>query len=173
MSPTTAAVVPLATPAISSLTPSSGPTSGGNDVVIAGTGLSAVLSVHFGSSTATFAEVPSTRLNVIAPPGSGTVSVNVTTVSGTSNSLSYIYFPPPTLTSLSVTSGPSSGGNSVTLTGTNLSAATSVRFGPSSATFTVVSSTQIIATAPPGTGTTTPGGTSAGVGYTYVASPGS
>lgn len=69
--------------------------------------------------------------------------------------------PAPTLTSLS----PSSGGvgTTVTLTGTNLTGATGVTFNQVSATFTVVSATQITATVPAGAssgtvGVTTPGG---------------
>ena len=58
-------------------------------------------------------------------------------------------FPAPTITSLSRTSGPASGGNTVTITGTALSTAQHVRFGTTTAeAFTVRSSTQILATAP-------------------------
>lgn len=70
--------------------------------------------------------------------------------------------PAPTLTSLS----PSSGGvgTTVTLTGTNLTGATSVTFNQVSATFTVASATQITTTVPSGAtsgylSVTTPGGT--------------
>ncbi|HLG91434.1 MAG TPA: IPT/TIG domain-containing protein [Acidimicrobiales bacterium] len=74
----------------------------------------------------------------------------------------------PTVSSISPTSGPTSGGTTVTITGTNLSGASAVSFGSTAATsFTVNSSTQITATSPPEpAGTvdvtvTTPGGTSA------------
>ncbi|RYE15079.1 MAG: hypothetical protein EOP51_27285, partial [Sphingobacteriales bacterium] len=73
----------------------------------------------------------------------------------------------PTVTALSPTGGPTGGGTSVTITGTNFSGATAVTFGATAATgFTVNSATQITATAPAGTGTvdvriTTAGGTSA------------
>ncbi|NTE18876.1 hypothetical protein G6M26_10130, partial [Agrobacterium tumefaciens] len=86
----------------------------------------------------------------------------------------------PTVTALSPTSGPTGGGTSVTITGTNFSGATAVTFGATAATgFTVNSATQITATAPAGTGTvdvriTTTGGTSAisaSDQFTYVAAP--
>ncbi|QXU40125.1 MBG domain-containing protein [Pedobacter sp. D749] len=86
----------------------------------------------------------------------------------------------PTVTALSPTSGPTGGGTSVTITGTNFSGTTAVTFGATSATgFTVNSATQITATAPAGTGTvdvriTTTGGTSATSAsdqFTYVAAP--
>ncbi|RZM11631.1 MAG: hypothetical protein EOO88_46625, partial [Pedobacter sp.] len=61
---------------------------------------------------------------------------------------------PPTVTALSPTSGPTGGGTSVTIMGTNFTGATAVTFGATAATgFTVNSATQITATAPAGTGT--------------------
>ncbi|MEH3114781.1 MBG domain-containing protein [Pedobacter terrae] len=86
----------------------------------------------------------------------------------------------PTVTALSPTSGPTGGGTSVTITGTNFSGTTAVTFGATAATgFTVNSATQITATAPAGTGTvdvriTTTGGTSATSAsdqFTYIAAP--
>jgi len=86
----------------------------------------------------------------------------------------------PTVTALSPTSGPTSGGTSVSITGTNFSGVTAVTFGATAATgFTVNSATQITATAPAGTGTvdvriTTAGGTSttsASDQFTYIAVP--
>jgi outer membrane protein assembly factor BamB len=83
----------------------------------------------------------------------------------------------PVVSGISPSSGPAAGGTSVTITGTNLSGATAVKFGSTLAgAFTVVSATQVTATAPAGTGTvdvtvSTSGGTSAtGANdkYTYV-----
>ena len=86
--------------------------------------------------------------------------------SGTS--ASFFPLPAPTVTSISPASGPVTGGTSVTITGTNLSGASAVRFGTTASSgVTVNSATSITATAPAGTaGTvdvtvTTPGGTSA------------
>jgi len=56
---------------------------------------------------------------------------------------------PPTVTSISPTAGPGTGGTSVTITGTNFSGATAVTFGATAATgFTVNSTTKITATSP-------------------------
>ena len=87
----------------------------------------------------------------------------------------------PTVTSISPTAGPTAGGTTVTIAGTNFTGATAVSFGGTAATtFTVNSATQITATAPArAAGTvditvTTPGGTSAANAadrYTYVAAP--
>src|SRR6516162_3151416 len=72
---------------------------------------------------------------------------------------------PPAVTNVSPNTGPTSGGTNVTITGTNFSGATAVRFGSNAAgSFTVNSATQITATSPAGSGTvdvtvTTEGGT--------------
>ena len=84
---------------------------------------------------------------------------------------------PPTVTSISPTSGPQAGGTSVTITGTNLTGATGVKFGTAAATGVVVNSaTSVTAISPAGTGTvnvtvTTPNGTSTGTAgqFTYNA----
>jgi hypothetical protein len=85
--------------------------------------------------------------------------------------------PTPTVISVSPTSGPAAGGNSVTITGANLSNATGVSFGGTPATgLTNNTATSITVTAPPQAAgqvdvtVTTAGGTSAtGAGdkYTY------
>ncbi|MGA2257482.1 MAG: IPT/TIG domain-containing protein, partial [Thermoguttaceae bacterium] len=61
----------------------------------------------------------------------------------------------PSVLSVSPSSGPSTGGTTVTITGTDLAGATAVDFGTTPATsFTVNSAgTQITATSPAGTGT--------------------
>jgi IPT/TIG domain len=59
--------------------------------------------------------------------------------------------PAPAVTGVSPASGPTAGGNTVTITGTGFTNASAVSFGPAAATsFTVSSDTQITATAPPG-----------------------
>ena len=74
---------------------------------------------------------------------------------------------PPTITKISPKRGSTAGGTSVTITGTNLTGATEVKFGANKGTGVMVtSSTSITVTSPAGTGTvhvtvTTPGGTSA------------
>ncbi|MFF3953162.1 IPT/TIG domain-containing protein [Streptomyces sp. NPDC001890] len=83
----------------------------------------------------------------------------------------------PTISSLTPTQGPVEGRNTVTLTGTGLTGATSVRFGTTAAAFITVSDAQVTAIAPAAPAgplsvtITTAGGTSAGISYTYVAAP--
>lgn len=174
-----------AVPVISSLSPNSGPTAGGNSVTITGKAFSGVASsggVAFGSNGATYTVNSDTQITATAPPGSGTVNVAVTSPQGTnanSGSNAYTYVPPPTVTAISPTTGPTAGGTTVIITGTDLTDATSVTFGATAAIFTVDSSTQITVTSPAGTGTvdvrvTTSGGTSsisASDQFTYVSPP--
>ncbi len=88
----------------------------------------------------------------------------------------------PTISNISPRSGPTSGGTSVTITGTGFSGTTAVRFGATNATnVTVYSATQITATSPAGAGAgtvdvtvTTPAGisaTSAADQFTYAGAP--
>ncbi|ADI09475.1 cell surface receptor IPT/TIG domain protein [Streptomyces bingchenggensis BCW-1] len=77
---------------------------------------------------------------------------------------------------ISPNSGPASGGNTVTITGVNLGGATSVRFGTKSAAITSNTPTQVVVTAPSGSGAvnvtvTTPGGNSNPLKYYYVGLP--
>jgi len=72
---------------------------------------------------------------------------------------------PPTVAGVSPDAGLESGTTTVTITGTELTGATNVQFGFTSAVFEVTSPTSITAISPAGTGTvpvtvTTPGGTS-------------
>ena len=83
----------------------------------------------------------------------------------------------PTLTAISPSSGPAAGQNTVTITGTDLAGASTVDFGALATPATVIDSTEVIATAPAGSGAvdvtvTTPFGTTAtfpGDVYAYAA----
>ena len=153
-------------------------------MTVTGTNLSGA-SVAFGSSAATGVVVNAggTSLTANSPAGTGTVDVIATTPGGpsaTSSADHFTYVPAPTVTGVSPGAGPSAGGTTVTVTGTNLTAAT-VAFGPSAATGVVINAggTSLTATSPAGSGTvdvtaTTAGGTSATSSadhFTYVPAP--
>ncbi|WBP91301.1 IPT/TIG domain-containing protein [Kitasatospora cathayae] len=174
--------VAASVPSLSSLGPASGPTSGGNTVTLNGTSLSGATSVMFGANPATILTDTGTQITVVAPAGPpSSVGVTVTTVAGTSNPLPYFYLAAPTVSDLSSHLGPATGGNTVTVFGSNLTLTSAVTFGGSPATnIHVISDNQLTVTAPAGLGTvvvtvTTPGGTSsAATGnpyYTFLAAP--
>ncbi|PBC69736.1 IPT/TIG domain-containing protein [Streptomyces sp. TLI_235] len=166
----------LNAPTLTAVTPSQGP---GGSVVLTGTNLLAASGVSFGGTPAvSFSVISSTQISALAPTGSGTVAITVTTPGGTSNGVPFTYVPSPSLNAVTPIQGPTAGGAQVTLTGTNLTSVTAVAFGTSPATsFTVVSATQITAVAPPGTAgpvqvsVTSPGGTSGGLAYYYTSAP--
>jgi alpha-tubulin suppressor-like RCC1 family protein len=159
-------------PTVTHIAPESGASAGGTPVTITGLELEGATAVKFGSTSARSFTVQSpTSITAVAPPGTGTVYVTVSTAAGTSavnRSVHFSYLPAPLVKRLSPDNGTAGGGTSVTIAGTNLSGATAVMFGstPASA-FTVVSSTSITAVSPVGAPgavdvtVTTPVGTSA------------
>jgi subtilase family serine protease len=70
---------------ISSLSPRSGPGRGGNRVTIHGSNFVGTLTVHFGSRTARIVSHSATKLVVVAPRGSGRVTVKVSAAGGRSS----------------------------------------------------------------------------------------
>jgi hypothetical protein len=75
----------MADPAITSIAPTGGSADGGAAVVITGTDLGTPTAVAFGSEAATsFAGASDTQVFAVAPAGTGTVHVTVTTGEGTS-----------------------------------------------------------------------------------------
>ncbi len=172
-------------PTVSSVSPSAGATAGDTQVTITGTNLSGTTEVDFGTGhPANVTTDTSARIVVTSPSGSaGTADVTVTTPGGTSATSAadqFTYVAPPTVSSISPSAGPTAGGTSVTITGTNLSGATAIRFGTVLAKINkILSATSISVTSPKGSGTvdltvTTVGGTSAkstADHFTYVPQP--
>ncbi|WP_345718612.1 IPT/TIG domain-containing protein [Kineosporia mesophila] len=174
-----------AQPAVSGISPTRGPEAGGTSVTVTGTGFLGTTDVKFGTTSATSYTITSpTSITAVAPAGTGTTDVRVINPAGTSANTAaddYTYVPRPVITAVAPVRGPTAGGTTVTVTGTNLTAATAVSFGGTAATsFTVDSATQITAVAPAGSAgqidvrVTTGGGQSTVVTadrYTYVAVP--
>ncbi|MFC4034192.1 IPT/TIG domain-containing protein [Streptomyces polygonati] len=161
------------------ISPNQGSTGGGTTVTITGTNLTGTSAVHFGAKLATaVTNVSPTQVTAVSPSGSGTVGVTVTTPGGTSNPISFFYVGAPFKSGLSSSSGSTAGGNTITISGTGLSTATSVAFGANSAVPTVVSDSLIsvvvpagAAAGPVGVSVTTAGGTNNGLSYTYIDVP--
>ncbi|PZU30208.1 MAG: hypothetical protein DI584_00320 [Stenotrophomonas sp.] len=180
----------VAPPTVTSVSPAGGPTGGGTSVVITGTGFAAVLptgAVKFGATNATYTRNSNTQITATSPANSaGTYDITVTSTSGTSATSAadqFTYAAAPTVTSVSPTAGPTGGGTTVNITGTGFATVPptgAVKFGATNATYTIISNTQIVATAPANSaGTydirvTSVGGTSATSAadqFTYVAVP--
>jgi hypothetical protein len=159
-------------PSVLAVSPDGGPVAGGTAVTIIGTGLAPDEIVKFGGTLAAGWTVDSgTQITAVSPAGSaGAVNVTVTTGQGTSatSSADLFTYGAPTVSGLSPSTGPTSGGTSVTITGSDFTPDSSVYFGLVQATsVTVSSSTSIVAVSPAaGAGlvtvsVVTPGGQSA------------
>ena len=141
-------------PAVASVSPKLGSHAGGTTVTITGANLSGASAVKFGANAAaSFTVNSATSVTAVAPAGTGTVDVTVTTEAGTSPAVAadrFSYQNAPSVSKLSLKSGPAAGGSSVTITGTEFAAVSSVSFGTTPATeFTVNSATSITVIAPP------------------------
>ena len=128
-----------------------------------------LLTVYYALATK-YSSVPSNPVHHVSP--TSTIQPSPTPTAAT--------LIPPTISGIRPASGPTVGGTSVIIRGTDLIQATSVSFGETKVThFTIDSDTQITATSPAGTGTvyvtvTTPAGTSAISKvdrFTYIAPP--
>jgi len=144
-------------PEVTGVIPNLGPLTGGTSVAISGADLTGATAVKFGATEATSFTVNSaTSITAVAPAGSGTVDVTVTTPDGTSPSHTsdrFTYVPPPQVTKLSPKTGSAAGGTSVMITGSNFTGVTAVKFGSvEAAHVTVNSSTSITAVTPAETG---------------------
>jgi hypothetical protein len=180
-------------PVVASVTPGSGPTTGGTLVTITGSGFAGASNVSFGAVPATtFTVISGTEINAVSP-AQPTASVwdvfVITPTGGASTALSadrftYVAAPPvtttttppvttitpPAVTKVFPRSGPTKGGTRLKITGTGFSGATRVMFGTIPAKrFTIVSSTEVTAVSPPQAASvrnirvTTAGGTSSTV----------
>ena len=165
-------VITYAVPAaVTSVSPSAGPTSGGASVTIKGTAFSGATAVNFGSVAATSFTVDSnTQITATSPAeNAGTVDVTVTTPAGTSPAGPgdrFRFAARPVVTSLDPSFGPNAGGSQLTINGSGFTGATGVSFGTAQATsFRADSDSKITAVTPAGSGAvavtvTTPGGSS-------------
>jgi IPT/TIG domain len=143
-------------PAVTNVQPNAGPLAGGTSVAISGSGFTGATAVDFGNgqSAAQFTVNSDSSITATSPPGSGTVSITVTTTGGTSASggsaEEFTYAAAPGVTGVSPNTGPLKGGTSVTISGTGFTGATKVMFGSTAATsFKVNSDAQITASSPP------------------------
>ncbi|MGH9562456.1 MAG: IPT/TIG domain-containing protein, partial [Terracidiphilus sp.] len=166
----------LVPPAISSISPASGPV--GAAVTITGTNFGSTQgSVTFNGTAATISSWTNTAIVAFVPAGATTGNVVVTVGGMASNSFAFTVLPTPSISSLSPTSGVA--GTSVTITGTNFGSSqgsSTVKFNGTAASVSSWSNTSIVAAVPSGTSTgsvvvTVSGVASNGVTFTVPLSP--
>ncbi len=162
-------------PSVLSFSPGTGPV--GTVVTVTGANFSGVTGVRLGQTNVpAFTVASATSLNFTVPAGAVTSRIRVFAAGGLQQSATdFVVIPAPTITAFSPVSG--SPGSQVLLTGTHLTGATTVRFGGiSTAVFSVVSATSLLATVPVGAvsgvlSVTTPGGTATSAGSFTVTVP--
>jgi hypothetical protein len=141
-------------PTVTGRTPTAGTANGGTPVTITGTSFTGATAVKFGGTAATSYTVDSdTQITAVSPAhAAGVVDIVVSAAgdSATSSADQFTYVGGrPVVTSVSPTAGPTAGGTTVTVTGSNFNGASGVSFGSTAATaFTVNSDTSITATSP-------------------------
>jgi hypothetical protein len=140
-------------PAISSVSPASGRSSGGLTVLVSGTNFQSGAVVDFdGTNASSTTFNSSTAVSAVTPAhAAGTVTVTVRNSDGGAGSKTgaYTFVDPPAVTGpLSPSSGSVTGGTVVTITGTGFQSGATVTFGGSAATNVAVTSTSITATTP-------------------------
>ncbi|WP_035880604.1 IPT/TIG domain-containing protein, partial [Cryobacterium sp. MLB-32] len=139
-------------PTATSLTPSTGPETGGTPVTIDGSGFTGATDVTVDGVSVPFVVVNDTTVTFTVPAHlPGAVPVVVTGPGGASAPLDFTFtdVPDPVITGLVPDHGPVAGGTSVVLTGTGFLGATAVTFnGTFAPTVTVDSDTQITVTTP-------------------------
>jgi hypothetical protein len=151
---------PPPTPMVASVTPNSGPLSGGTEVTINGQNFVSGCTVRFGGiDSAQVGFLSSNQITAITPAQTapGAVNVRVVNASGQAgvlqNAFQYVQPPPtpaPMIASVTPASGPLAGGTSVVINGQNFVAGCQVKFGTVNAPQVAFNnSNQITATAPP------------------------
>ena len=143
-----------AAPTISLVSPNSGTTAGGTSVTITGTGFQSGATVTFGGTASPLVSFHSaTQLTALTPARSaGLVNVVVTNPDAQSakaiNAFTFAV-PSPAVNAVTPTSGPITGGTTVSLNGTDFQNGATVTFDGIPATgVTFINSTQIMAVTP-------------------------
>lgn len=135
-------------PTFTSLSVTAGPLTGGTTTVITGTNLESATAVTVGGTAATRGANTSTSLTITTPSRTaGAKDIVITTAGGTVTATgAFTYVTAPTISSLSVTSGSTSGGTVSIISGTNMSNTTAVTVGGIPATFETNTATAITIT---------------------------
>jgi hypothetical protein len=136
------------TPTISSFSPAGGPV--GTVVTITGTHLAGTTAVKFNGKAGTSVSATSdTSVTATVPTGATSGTIVLTAPGGTAtSSTSFVVILPPTVSGFTPQKGPV--GTLVSITGTNLTYVSAVKFAGMAATFTIVSDVLIKATVPAG-----------------------
>ena len=166
-----------APPTISALSPDNGPVSGGTPITITGTGFVPGPEILIDGRTVTDIVVVSvTQITANAPAsvtGTGAKAVKLTNPDGQNIAGSFTYNPLPTLSPVSPNNGRVTGGNAITVTGTNFVSGATVKIDNAAASnVTFISAAELHATTPAGSSTGAKGVTVTNPDNGFIVLPG-
>lgn len=168
---------------IGDISPPQGPVTGGTLVTITGTNLSHNPSITIGGQSATnLVIVSDSMLRANAPSGAvGAQTVVVTTIGGSATRVAgFTYIPAPIIGGVSPSQGPLGGNTEITITGSNLTGASSVTIGglpangitPVNSTTLKARTPQVQTAGPRNVAVTTVGGTATAINaFEYLGAP--
>jgi MYXO-CTERM domain-containing protein len=144
----------FAAPEVTQVTPASAPTSGGFPITLNGSNFGVAPTVTVGGQDCPVDPAVSGHGLLVCevPPGEGAEAVGVVNAAGQIAAFSFGY-DPPSITSISPSSGPTRGGYVITLNGSNFSSTSSVTIGSSSCPVLSADSVEVRCEAPEGEGT--------------------
>jgi hypothetical protein len=172
------------TPTVTSVIPNKGPSSGGTNITINGTGFQSPATVVIGQGNGTTGAIAATNVEVIAPDTeiratagggarAGTFSVFVTTqgvTTAASNAAHFSYT--PTVTSVSPNTGPTSGGTTITIMGSGFQSPATVVIGQRNGSTGAIAATNVDVISKSEITATTGGGATAGTFSVFVTTQG-
>lgn len=139
-------------PLLASVSPTSGPTTGGTLITLIGANFGLSGSATLGSSGLTPVSWSHTNIVATSPVGQGAGKTVQVVVGGqTSNTRTFDYLP-PVITSFSPANGPTAGGTVLTLNGTNFGTSGTVTLGGNTCIVSNWSHVQIVCSTPAGEG---------------------
>jgi len=139
-------------PQVMSVSPASGPTTGGQSITVTGTGFASGCTALIGANAAAVTYIDSTTIALLTPArAAGTVDIRVTNPDTQYAVLpaSYTYAVPPSILAVSPPSGKTTGGQTITVSGVNFRAGCAVFLDSLPCAVTRVSSAQLLLTTPP------------------------
>ena len=161
-------------PAVTGISPKSGPLVGGTLVTVSGTGFTGVTAVKFDSTPGIITGTPTdTSITATSPAGTGTVDITVITPNGTSTiglSDQFTFAAAPAVTSITPSTGINTSATAITVTGTGFDTTTTPMVNLTKTGYTAISLTGVsgISTSLSGT---VPEGLIAGIWNVSVTNP--
>ena len=171
---------------VSAVNPNHGPTTGGTPITITGTGFIAGATVEIGQGNGTVGAIAATSVVVVnsttitavtgAATNAGLFNLFVTTSGGTSagnpgDDFTYNYVV-PTVSLVSPNHGPSSGGTSITITGTGFITGATVEIGQGTGLTGAIAATSVVVVSSTTITAVTGGATKVGLFNLYVITAG-